>query len=103
MKQNGKETDMKKTHVDSPEELAQIIRSNYDDLYKLASDIHADAFDLVFSNAIGENEEYLQPLRKKIAKGEKEFAKQLRERYDFDFELTKTDMFNKVIMPATKI
>ena len=103
MEQNEEKNDIKKTHVDSPEKLAQIIRSNYDDLYKLASDIHANAFDLVFSKAIGKNEEYLQTLRKKIAKGEKEFAKLLRERYDFNFELTKKDMFNKIIMPATKI
>lgn len=94
---------MKKIRVESPEALAQLIKSTDDKIRDLADTIHGDAFDFVFSQAIGCKDEELNTLQKKITKNRQKFINLVSEKYDFDFELSRADWFNEVIMPATKI
>ena len=94
---------MKKIRVESPAALAQLIRNTRDEILVLARDIHRDAFDFVFSKAIGSEDEELNTLQKKITKNRQKFINLVSEKYDFDFELSRADWFNEVIMPATKI
>ena len=94
---------MKKIRVESTAALAQLIRNTRDEILVLARDIHRDAFDFVFSKAIGSEDEELYALQKKISQKKNKFIKLVYEKYDFDFELSKADWFNEVIMPATKI
>ncbi len=94
---------MKKIRVESPEALAKLIKSTDDKIRDLADTIHGDAFDFVFSKAIGSEDEELYALQKKISQKKNKFIKLVSEKYDFDFELSRADWFNEVIMPATKI
>ena len=90
-------------HVNSIEELAQNIKNKRDDLYQLASKIHSIAFEIVWANALGEEESEKKKLHKQIFQNKRIFASLVQQRYDFDFNISDTDFFNKVVMPATKL
>lgn len=94
---------MEKIRVDSPEALAQLIKNTRDEILTLARNIHRDAFDLHFSRIIGEEDEKLNALQEKIHQNRHKFMELIYEKYDFDFELSRAEWFNEVIMPATKI
>lgn len=92
-----------KIHVESFEALAKDIKNKRDDLYELAKKIHEIAFDLVWADIVDSSEEERKEWNRQIYENKKIFKKLILERYDFDFEIGDTDLFNKIIMPASKI
>ncbi|MCR4735198.1 MAG: hypothetical protein K5829_09365 [Treponema sp.] len=98
-----KEAFKQNDYIKSPELLAEVLRERRDDSWKLADKIHADVFDLVFSEAIGEEESYLQELRTRITENRRKFLESVYKNYDIDLKLSSADWFNQIIMPATKM
>ncbi len=98
---------MEKIKVSSYEQIAELIRGRKSDtmkiLYNMAADIHADIFDMNFSKSVGSAPEKILALEDRIKKNRKDFTAKLKETFDIPFELKQHEIFNEIIMPATKI
>ena len=92
-----------KIHVDSFDALVKDIKSKRDDLYELAKKTHSIAFDLVWADIVDSSDEERKEWNRQVYENKKTFRKLIQERYDFDFEIGDTDLFNKIIMPVSKI
>ncbi len=98
---------MEKVKVTSYSQIADSIRGRKSDamknLYNMAADIHVDIFDMNFSRVIGSAPEKILALEDRIKKNRKDFTAKLKETFDTPFELKQHEIFNEIIMPATKI